>query len=177
MTTHETALNYAKGLFELSHEMKTLDDLASIELLVQAHPKLMRLLGTHESSLANKKQLLETLFTGHIDPILQQFFRYLVEKGKFNLIASITHEYRRLILDKAGILKATLVSAMPVHEDHKAKLALKLATFYQKQVEIEVRMSPEIVGGAILMIGNQMIDLTLSTQLAKLTKKLLAAQI
>lgn len=177
MISHENALNYAKGLFELSHELKTLEDLANVQQLVEDHPKLMRLLGTHDCCLEEKHRLLAAIFAGRLEPLLYRFLCYLVEKNSFSSISLITHEYRRLVMDKSGVLKATLVSPMPVSEAHQSKLGMKLSSFYQKKVEIDVQVKPEIIGGAILMIDNQMIDLTLSTQLNKLTKKLLAAQI
>lgn len=177
MKTDQAALNYAKGLFQLSSEPEVLDDLNQVLKITLENPKLSRIFCAHDYTKAQKQQLFEDIFAKSLHPILLSFLKYLLEQNKFNLLSSITRSYRQLILDKIGILEVTLMTALPVNEAIKTKLASKLSAFYKKRVEIEIQIDPDIVAGAILVVGNQMIDLSLNTQISHLTKHLLAAQI
>ncbi len=177
MILNKAALNYAKGLFLISQDMSVLEDLLQVQQCLAREVRLQRILCVFDHSKADKHKLLAGIFKDSIDPTLLRFLSYLIEKGKFSLLDQIIYCYRQLILENAGILEATLITAMPISEEHKVKLASKLSLFYQKKVEIEIKVDPEIVAGAVLVIGNQMIDLSINTQLNHLTKHLLAAQI
>ena len=73
---------------------------------------------------------------------------------------------------RAGITKATVVSAAPLHEAARDRLASALSRRTGKQVELEVTVDPELLGGVVAKVGDLVFDGSLRTQLGQLRANL-----
>jgi len=62
------------------------------------------------------------------------------------------------------------VTAHPLKDDQLAALKQQLRTRAGREVAIETRIDPEILGGIVIKLGSQMIDASIRTKLNRLAE-------
>ena len=65
-----------------------------------------------------------------------------------------------------------MVTASPLRDDQRERLRRALAARAGREVELEVRVDPTLIGGAIARVGGLVFDGSLRTQLAQLRDNL-----
>lgn len=171
MITSEISSKYAKALFSLAktkeeHEAK----LADLRLLVQAftQPVLMAFFTSPQVDKGRKKAVLEKVLQKQMNPQLLSFLLLLVSKGRFVHLPAIVKEYSHLFDEQLGIVQVQLVTAVPTEPKDVAELKKKLDRKLQKEVRIQNEVDPRLLGGGLLVVGNQMVDFSLKNKLKKL---------
>ncbi len=78
--------------------------------------------------------------------------------------------HRRAALDdsEVGEVAAEVKSAVALNEAQIAALKEKLKSVYGKDVQLEAKIDPSLLGGLIVKIGSRMFDSTLKTKLANM---------
>lgn len=106
------------------------------------------------------------------DSVLKQFIKLLAEKNRLSLLPRITEQLKNLERAEQGITLAQLTTAKawPASEAQKFKRALgkDLGT----DIELETKVNPNILGGAVLQIGDTIIDGSISQSLKALKASL-----
>lgn len=160
---------YAAALFQAAaaagEEQKVSADLGSAhKLLLDAmaalrHPRVPP---------ASKKKLLHDALAGKIGATTLRFLDLLVDKKRFDLMVMVAANYARLAADKRGSVKAHVRTAVPLSPDAQQQLAAKLKKFIGKDIELDVKEDPELIGGVAVKIGDWVLDSSLRGQLRRL---------
>ena len=160
---------YAGALFQAAsakaEDQKVAADLAAArDLLLDStgplrHPRV---------SVADKKKLLHATLDGKIGATTLRFLELLIEKKRYELFAMIAAVYGRLAADKRGVAKAHVRTAAPLSADAQKTLAARLKTFAGKDIELEIKEDPELIGGVAVKIGDWVLDSSLRGQLRRL---------
>lgn len=181
MISSKIPYRYAKGLFILKANdevlQQRLNDLMQLSQLFEEMPQLKRFFTDTAIPDQAKKESFAKIFGNQLDPALQKFIVLLVEKGRLPFLSQITFLYKQMVFEKLGIIEATLTSAIPVQEETKLLLKRKLEDTYHKKISFVERVDPRIIGGAIITLGDKIIDYSLKNRLAKLKSNLLAVPI
>ena len=100
-------------------------------------------------------------------------FLALVERSRqMERLPEILDEFERLRRERAGIVRAEIVSAHPLADDQKAELARRFGHGQPgRQLEIEYKEDPAILGGFVARIGEQIHDYSVSGRLARLRRR------
>lgn len=181
MIDRSIAQRYAKALFDLSHadgslEQK-LDDFDFTIKIFQDHPKLVKLLKMPHLKFEEKWKVLEDSLKGKLTPVFMNFLHFLIQKGRLTNLSQIAHEYRLLVNNFLKIWEADIVTAVPIDEESEAKLKHKLEEAYQKKIKINKKIDPQILGAAILIMDNEMLDWSITGRLRKLKDHLIAMRV
>ena len=80
----------------------------------------------------------------------------------------IARVYGRLAADKRGVAKAVVRTARPLSADAQKTLSSHLKKFAGKDVELDVKEDPELIGGVTVKIGDWVLDSSLRGQLRRL---------
>jgi F-type H+-transporting ATPase subunit delta len=73
------------------------------------------------------------------------------------------------------VVRALVTTAMELPAERVSALQRGLAAATGRTVQLEVRVDPSIVGGAVTRIGSTVYDGSVTTQLARLKQQLVAA--
>ena len=119
-------------------------------------------------SVADKKKLLHASLDGKVGATTLRFLELLVEKKRYELFAMVAAVYGRLAADKRGAAKAVVRTAGPLSADAQNALAARLKVFTGKDVELEIKEEPELIGGVSVKIGDWVLDSSLRGQLRRL---------
>lgn len=169
----EFADRYAQALFHLPGSE---NDLVQREALLSAlvelwkkNPQLQRLLSHPHVSFETKKNCLLKCIP---DAYLLHLCLLLVKRGKIGYLPLIAQKFHLLVLEQRGIMEATVVSRTPLDAPVKTDLQSRLEKRYQKKCTLEEKIDPNLLGGAILVIRNTLLDYSLKGRLNKMKNKL-----
>lgn len=160
---------YAAALFQAAankgEEQKVQADLgAAHKLLLDSmsalrHPRVPP---------ASKKKLLHDAIGDKVGATTLSFLNLLVDKKRFELMVMVSAVYAKLAADKRGAAKAHVRTAKPLSADELKTLAAKLKTFSGKEIELDVKEDPELIGGIAVRIGDWVLDSSLRGQLRRM---------
>jgi F-type H+-transporting ATPase subunit delta len=166
---------YASALFDLAREKKQIDAVSrSLDALGQALADSREFHQLVSSPLIDRdeagKALSEIAGKLNIDPITTNFLGVLARNGRKAQLQPVIRLFRRLASEHRGETIAEVVSAHPLTDDQIAALKQNLKGRAGRDVAIEARTDPEILGGVIVKLGSQMIDSSLKTKLNRLAQ-------
>jgi len=162
---------YATALFELALEEKNLDavkaDLDRFAALVADSPDLARLVrspvfGAEEQTRALAAVLDKAGITG----LAAKFLQLVASNRRLFTIGQILKAFRLLVARHKGEITAHVTVADKLGDKNLAALkgALKTVTG-GKDIDLDVKVDPAIIGGLIVQVGSRMVDSSLRTKL------------
>lgn len=171
--TQAIASRYAKALFEVDAPKgvleKRLEDFDLLLKFLKQDPHLAHLFTAPHITVDEKKGILKTL---GFDPVFLKFLSFLIERGRWEFLPQIAKHYRLKVDQQLGIWEAKLVSAVPIDQELEERLKSNLQKKFHKQIRLDKAIDPKLIGGARLMLDNEMIDWSLAGKLNKLKKEL-----
>lgn len=174
MTSRAAGIRYARALFDVAQQEADIDqagrDLAGFAALVAGHELLPRILSNPAIPAARKRAVVEQLLAraGSVSPIVGKLLTLLADRDRLVLLPDISAAYQDRLMAHAKVIRAEVVTAVALPEDRVAALQQGLAQATGRQVQIESRIDPSIIGGAITRIGSTVYDGSVSRQLEKM---------
>jgi F-type H+-transporting ATPase subunit delta len=174
MPTKVYARRYAQAVFQIALEKQELEqwqsDLEKIAAIVSD--------ATVQAALENPKLKFDDkigIFSknlGDISPLALNLVRMLITRAGIGMIGAIADEYRILLDDYHGVKSAEVITAVPIDDKDKQKLAEELGTLVGSQVTLESGVDPEILGGIIARVGGKLLDGSTRSKLAAMKREL-----
>jgi ATP synthase F1 delta subunit len=103
------------------------------------------------------------------DEQLSTFLGAVVEAGRVDCIPAIVDRIRENIDTSEGVVRATMVSAQTISEQDIKIITKSLEKITKKIVLINHKSDPKILGGFVVYVQNNLIDMSLRTKLDALT--------
>jgi len=168
------AKRYAQAAFELAREKGDLDawqrDLGTLATALQA-PGAAVFLASRQVPDEAKQDALRRII-GEPAPLVWNLLRLLTERNRLPLLPQIIEAYQSLVDEERGIAHAQVITAVPVSDEERSAIARRLSELTGKQVQVEAHQDPEILGGLVARIGDQLIDGSTRTKLTALKRQL-----
>ncbi len=156
------AWRYGKALFEAACDKKE-EPRVQADLLgaQRAIADLQALLRHPRVTASEKKKKLEGALGGKVSPITLKFLELLIDKKRFNLLPAVIADLGVLIAEKNNTAKAIVRTARALSPEAQAKLKRGLASFSGKNVELEIKEDPDLIGGLVVRLGDWVLDSSL----------------
>ena len=162
---------YAGALFELALENKAVDavrsDLDRFDALIAESPDLNRLVRSPVFGADEQlKALSAILEKAGIGGIAGNFLRVVTTNRRLFAVREMIRAYRALVARHRGEVSAQITVAEPLNDANlgAVKDALKNVTG-GKDIDLDVKVDPAIIGGLIVKVGSRMVDSSLRTKL------------
>jgi len=172
---HESGLagRYALAIFELAQEERAVEavaaDFATLKQLMTESPDLTRLVRaavfSRDEQAAGMNGLLHRM---EASPLTRRFILLLASKRRLFALGDIIRAYNSLVAKQKGEMSAQVTSARPLSDDETAELKSILKSKLSREIELETRVDPALLGGLIVKVGSRMIDSSLRTKLSSL---------
>jgi F-type H+-transporting ATPase subunit delta len=104
---------------------------------------------------------------------LRNFLFVLVDHHRTALIGEIAREFEATLLERLGVVQASVTSARELSAPQKQKLAGKLEILTGKKIEAQYAVDPTLVGGLAVRIGSTVYDGSVRAQLDRLAARLI----
>ena len=86
------------------------------------------------------------------------FVKVLAENGRLALLPEISAQFETLKANAEGVVEATITSAQALTQTQVDELVAGLKAKFNRSVTVQVAVDPELIGGAVIAIGDQVID-------------------
>ena len=181
MTSRAAGTRYARALFDVARKDADIEqvgrDLAEFAALVAGHDTLARVLSNPAIPAAKKRAVVDELVrrAGSLSPLVGKLLTLLADRDRLGLLPEISAAYRHRLMEHAKVVRAEIVTAIRLPDDRVAALQQGLARATGRQVQLESRVDPAIIGGAIARVGSTVYDGSVTRQLEKMKEALTAA--
>jgi F-type H+-transporting ATPase subunit delta len=169
---HEAGLagRYALAVFELAQEERAVEtvarDFTTLKQLMAESPELTRLIRapvfSRDEQAAGMNGVLHRMEAA---PLTRRFILLLASKRRLFALADIIRTYNSLVAKQKGEVSAQVTSARPLSGDETAELKDILKSKLSREIQLETRVDPGLLGGLIVKVGSRMIDSSLRTKL------------
>ncbi len=181
MESQQVAERYARGLFELTEQLKNTDtvhqDFDDLAGILKQDDALIRFLAAPQILDSDKIAVMEKIFKGKVADPLYHLLQLVVAKRRTDFLANIAAEYDNLYNDSKGIVATRLVSAVPFTAEEINGIRTRLNKLTGKSIDIETEVDPAIIGGVIAFVGDKIIDVSIRHELQILREKLLELKV
>jgi F-type H+-transporting ATPase subunit delta len=181
MTPRAAAMRYARALFDVAQKEK-LDlnrlesELTGFAQLVASHEALSRTFFNPAVPAPRKRSIVEQLLAlSPLSPPIARLLSLLAERDRLTILDELTRAFRERVMDYHQIARAEVTTAIPLPADRVAALQQGIARATGRQVQLETKVDPSIIGGAVTRIGSTVYDGSVVTQLQKLKETLVQA--
>lgn len=173
------AERYARALLEIGVERGTLENLGNEinrvnKLFIQSEE--LRKLMVHPSfSVEVRKNVLGELMERVIvGPTCRNFMFLLLDRGRINILDSITKVFGQLVDKHLGRVRATVTVAKALSLPDKTRLERALGNNTGKKVLIETKVDPSIIAGVVTEVDGRVYDGSIRTSLKQIGSRLRA---
>ena len=180
MTSRAAGIRYARALFDVARKEGDVQqagrDLSGFAHLVASHDVLPRVFSNPAIPVQRKRALVEQLLArvGSVSAIVGKLLILLADRDRLALLPEIAAAYQNRLMEHAKVVRAEIVTAVGLPADRVAALQQGLADATGRQVQLESRVDPSIIGGAIAKVGSTVYDGSVTRQLARMKDALTA---
>jgi F-type H+-transporting ATPase subunit delta len=165
---------YAQGVFQLAESEGELDrwrrELEQLDALLQ--DDVLRAAFANPSVTTARRMDLARQLASELRPETQNLLRLLIERRRTSQMPEIRREFERMADEAAGIVNATLTTAVDLADAERRRYEQALADRLGRKVRLEFRRDPDLIGGATVQFGDRLIDGSVRTQLERLRQRL-----
>lgn len=168
---------YAQALMSVAQSQNITEqlgeDVRSLLNLVQSSEQLRDFLANPFVKPEDKKAVLGQVVGESINPYLRNFLMLLVDRRRMLLVEEICQQYLALLRQLNQTVLAEVASAVELTEAQQQAVREKvIAMTNARQVELDIKLDPDLIGGVIIKVGSQVIDASLRGQLRRLSLSL-----
>lgn len=176
-SSKSVARNYANALFVVAEKHGRADDVGrdvgALAALVAEHDELRTVFHSPVVTAARKRDLVAALLD-RIGAAIEtrRAFELLADNDRLSLIGDVAAAYQARALDASGVVRADLVTAVPIGDERQAALAAALGRATGRRVVLTGRVDPDIIGGAVARVGSVVYDGSVTRQLERMKQRL-----
>lgn len=122
---------------------------------------------------AQKQASVDTLVSGRFPPLLGNFLRLLLRRGRLALLPEIGEAFHKILDERLGRVPVTLTTAVPVPESEFRAWKDAIRGTVGGEAVIKHVVKPEIVAGAIIRVGDRVLDGSARRRLADLHQRII----
>ena len=169
---------YADALIEVAAEQDAADEvreeLDSLAELYASDPAFREFLTNPAIDQDERQEGQETFFRGRLLDVTVDALQVLNEKDRSALLPAVVAAYRQAHDRLRRRVEVKVVSALPLTEPQRARLAQAVERRTGRTPSFEERVDPSLIGGLVVRIGDEKTDGSVATRLHNLSEALLA---
>jgi len=170
----EIAEVYARSLFEVAKESGKVDEvreqLGQVAEAVDQNRDLQVFFFSPYFSSEEKVQGLSRVVQDG-DPIVLNFLGLLIEKHRMPAIFRIRQRFEALWQAENKVLPVQVTSAIELPEDTIRSIGDRIGERTGRKVQLTSDVDPNILGGLVLQVGNNVLDASIRNRLENLRKQ------
>nr|BAN20672.1 ATP synthase delta chain [Riptortus pedestris] len=167
---------YASALYSAAVKLKQLDaiekDLLSLKKTIDSDAKLRSFIDNPTIKRSLKVDAI-TQIAGKINLTepSKNLLGLLAENGRLGKIDNVVNAFSTIMAGHRGDLRCEVVTAKALDEETKKQLQTVLKGFAKKgeNIILELKVDPNIIGGMIVSVGDNYVDMSVASKIKKYT--------
>ena len=180
MAYRAAAKRYARALFDVCQREDALErverDVAGFLSLLDGHAGLRQCLLSPVVPPASKRAVVAELVerSAELSPVTVRLLALLAERNRLALLPELLEVYRDRLMAHRGQVRAQLTTTTPLAGERTREIARRLEGATGRDVTVETRVDPALIGGVVVQIGSTVWDGSVARHLSRLRQRLLA---
>ncbi len=147
------------------------DELFRFARIVESRPELRTALVDVAIPVERKVELVNALLAGKAVASTQRLVAEVVAHPRGRNPERSLAVLGKAVSDRRRRLVALVVSAIPLEQHEKDRLASALAGIYGNEVQIKAEVDPSVLGGLTVQVGDEVVDGTIAGRLDRLKRR------
>ena len=148
------------------------DELFRFGRMLAAQPQLQTVLDDPGLPADRKLAVLDSLLEDRVDSATLLLLQHLVRTPRRRTLEDAVADLVELSAERRGRLLAEVTVAEPMTAEQEERLRGILARLYGREVEVQVGIDPTVLGGVRVLVGDEIIDGTVTRRLAEARQRL-----
>lgn len=180
MLNQAVARRYARALFDLAQEKGLVDqvdrEFGMVVSMINENPQFKAVVDDVLVSPEVKRDLVEKLYTGKLSPLVMNFLLVAVRKRRESHLPNMYRAFLDLANEARGIVEVEVRSAVPLPEETAQRLEEKLVSRLGKRVKFQTQVAPDLIGGLVVRVGDELMDGSVKTRLRRMRDRLVRSK-
>jgi F-type H+-transporting ATPase subunit delta len=181
MKDSSVAGRYARGLFLVTERRRetarALEDLKALGPVLQHGSRFGAFLASPAVRPADKQAALRRGLEGKVTRTVVLFLELLLRKKRLPVFPGIVGAFEALVERSQGIQRAHVSSAVALTDAERHRLHGELERYTGKKINLTSEVDPRLIGGALVRIGDHVIDRSVATLLRSIQEQLAAVNV
>ncbi|MFI0775174.1 F0F1 ATP synthase subunit delta [Streptomyces sp. NPDC021212] len=148
------------------------DELFRFARIVSSSSELRSALADRRASGTAKAGLVRELLGGRADRVTERLVVRLVTQPRGRSLEAGLDELSRLAAARRDRMVAVVTSAVPLSDRQKERLGDALAKLYGHKVHLNLDVDPEVLGGVVVRIGDEVVNGTIADRLEEASRRM-----
>ena len=175
MNNPRVNIRYAQSIFDLARERDEVEivrgNMKLVATVCNENPGLVAMLKSPVISGDKKIAVFHELFLPEMDKLTMGFIEIVIRKKREEHLHHIALKFEDLYLEYKNIRKVRVISAVPLTENLRKEVKQLLEEETKGGIVLEEEVKPEIIGGLIIHVGDQLFDDSIHYKLEELRKE------
>ncbi len=150
------------------------EELFQVQRLLEGERDLLVALSNRSVSREVRLELLEGVLKGRMDQVTQALLHRAVEKVRGQRLITTIKSLVQAAATRRGRLLASVVSAVELSAAQRARLVSILTSAYGREIQLNVAVDPEVLGGIKVQVGTEAVDGTVLARLDEARRRLVS---
>jgi F-type H+-transporting ATPase subunit delta len=174
MNNSKIAVRYAKALFDLAGEQKSIDavyeDMKVIDRLC-AMPEVKEIIKNPVIPQKKRNEIIVSLAGDGINKLTVKFIELMFNHGRGDYLGAAARNYLDLTRRHRGIRQVTITTAVHVSGKIKEELGAVVTGVSNGTIEFIEQVDSSVMGGFIIRVDDAYIDASVRTRLNRFRKE------
>lgn len=177
--TDETSVAdvYAGALLDLAierNEADTIDlEFGEFASHLELDPDFKAFVTARVIDSGQRRKSLDVMFKGRMSDLLLDTLQVLNSKERLEIVAQVRRRYHQLMLEHQAIEEVQVITAEPLSDAKRIGLQQLMESRTGNTVRLVEEIDPSVLGGLIVRVGDNQIDMSVSRQLRRFQETLL----
>ena len=168
---------YARSLLKLAigrGESDTIDrEFAEFAGHLKADPDFKALVTARVIDPDQRRKSLDVMFQGRMSELLLNALHVLNNKGRLEIVGEVQRLYHELTLEQQAIVEVHVSAAEPLSDVMRTRLQQLMESRTGRTVRLAEHVEPTLLGGLIVRVGDEQMDMSVARQLRRFQERLL----
>jgi len=165
---------YAEALYGLAEQADRVDEtqaeLEQVAALLRAEPDFREFFASPLVPLDRKLIAVERAFRGHVSDLTCDALGVIARHGRMGALGSIAWCFRTRTWHARRQVAVEVTSAAPLDEESRQAIMKGLTDHLSATPILTEHVDPEILGGLVVRVGDEVVDLSVRSELRQIRK-------
>ncbi len=167
MTPGDLAERYASACFGIALE-EWIGSLRAVNRALEADRSAAEALDDRSTPFADRRRRLERMIPAAAPAAVRRFFGTLVSNRDVALLPRVLASLERLATAGPSARLATVMTAVELDEATRQQVERSVRSRYGGDLQVSYEVDPQLIGGLLIRVGDEVIDGTVAARLREL---------
>jgi F-type H+-transporting ATPase subunit delta len=136
-------------------------------------PNLRHVLTAPKVEVQQKERLIDRALGNKASKVLVNALKVMARHSRLDVIGDVRTAFRKLYNELRNRVEVDVRSAAPLDSQALEQIRQRLRAMLNRDVDVKVKVDPELLGGIVVRVGDTLLDGSLKTKLNLMREKAL----